>query len=90
MQKTDEVKKVLINRLKRIEGQVRGVAGMVSDDTYCVDIITQTSAIRQALARIEDLLMEDHLRSCAARQMSSGQTNKAVSEILQVYRLKGK
>lgn len=80
----------LIRRLKIIEGQVRGLQDMIEKDTYCIDVITQTSAIKQALSSIEDALMESHLGHCVVNQIKKGQTDKATSEILKVYRLKRK
>jgi CsoR family transcriptional regulator, copper-sensing transcriptional repressor len=80
----------LIQRLKIIEGQVRGLQEMVEDKKYCIDIITQTSAIKQALSSVEDALMESHLSTCLVNQIQRGQTDKATKEILKVYGLKRK
>ena len=80
----------LIRRLKIVEGQVRGLEEMLRKDAYCIDVITQTSAVKQALSGIEDALMESHLGSCVHHQMTSGQTGKAVKEMLKVYKLKRK
>lgn len=63
---------------------------MVEKDTYCIDVITQISAAKQALSGIEDLVMENHLSTCALDQMKKGKENKAKEEILKVYRLKRK
>ncbi len=84
------IKKQVENRLKRIEGQVRGLQKMVQEDTYCIDVITQTSAVKQALSGIEDLMMENHLSTCAIDQVKRGKETKAKEEILKVYRLKRK
>jgi CsoR family transcriptional regulator, copper-sensing transcriptional repressor len=54
----------LLTRLKRIEGQVRGVAGMVEDDRYCIDVLTQISAVQAALDKVALGLMDDHARHC--------------------------
>lgn len=83
-------KSKLIRRLKIIEGQVRGLQEMVEKDTYCIDVITQTSAVKQALTAIEDKLMEDHLKSCVIKQIKTGKEKKAQDEILKVYKLKRK
>ena len=80
----------LIRRLKIVEGQVRGLQDMIEKETYCIDVITQTSAIKQALSTIEDLLMESHLSHCVVDQIKKGETAKATDEILKVYRLKRK
>ncbi len=85
---TDKLK--LVRRLKIIEGQVRGLQEMVTKDTYCIDVITQTSAIKQALSSVEDALLEGHLGHCVVNQIKKGQTEKATKEILKVYGLKRK
>ncbi len=86
----DAGKKKVIRRLKIIEGQVRGLQEMVEKDTYCINIITQSSAVKQALSGVEDSLLENHLNSCVHKQMTSGETGKAVREVLKVYKLKRK
>lgn len=83
-------KQKLIRRLKIIEGQVRGLQEMIEKDVYCIDVITQTSAVKQGLTVIEDTMMENHLSTCAIRQIKSGKETKATEEILKVYRLKRK
>lgn len=83
-------KQKIIRRLKIIEGQVRGLQEMISKDTYCIDVITQTSAVKQALSGIEDSIMENHLQTCVVDQVKKGQGVKAQKEILKVYRLKRK
>ncbi|MEX0877718.1 MAG: metal-sensitive transcriptional regulator [Candidatus Spechtbacterales bacterium] len=85
-----EIKKQTINRLKRIEGQVRGLQKMVEDEKYCVDIITQSSAVKEALSGVEALLLENHLSTHVAEQMKSGQSKKATEEVLKVYKLSRK
>lgn len=80
----------LIRRLKIIEGQVRGLQEMILQDKYCIDVITQTSAVKQALSNIEDVLLENHLSHCALNQIKGGNEKKAIGEILKVYQLKRK
>ena len=70
--KDTETKSKLANRLSRIEGQVRGVARMVEDDRYCIDILTQVQAVRAALARVETELLKDHLDHCIEGAIVSG------------------
>jgi DNA-binding FrmR family transcriptional regulator len=86
--KTDTIK--LLRRLKIVEGQVRGLHEMVSNGTYCIDVITQTSAVKQALSGIEDVLMEGHLSTCLIHQIKKGDETKAIEEMTKVYRLKRK
>ncbi len=83
-------KQQIVRRLKIIEGQIRGLQEMVEEGTYCIDVITQTSAVKQGLSNVEDLLLENHLGSCILDQLKLGQTDKARGEILKVYKLKRK
>ena len=80
----------MARRLKILEGQIRGIQNMIEKDAYCIDIITQTSAIKQGLSNVEDMLMGEHLGHCVVKQIKSGQTAKATEEILKVYQLKRK
>lgn len=80
----------IIRRLQIIEGQARGLREMIEKGTYCIDVITQSSAIKQGLSNIEDMLMEHHLSHCVVKQIKSGTTDKAVDEVLKVYKLKRK
>ncbi len=79
-----------MKRLKLIEGQVRGLQRMVGEDAYCIDIITQTSAVKAALSNVEDMLLEGHLSHCVIKQITDGHPEKAKDEILKVYKLKRK
>lgn len=85
-----DVKKKLQRRLNIIEGQVKGLQKMVEGEEYCVDIITQTSAIRQALSSAEDIVLENHLSTHVVEQMKSGKHKRATDEILSVYKLSKK
>ena len=70
--RTDDEKKKLMNRLKRIEGQVRGVQGMLEKDAYCPDILVQVSAINSALNSFNKELLASHLHSCVVNDIRSG------------------
>lgn len=78
-------KKRAQDRLRRIEGQVRGLQKMVEEEKYCVDIITQSSAARSALSAVEDLVLENHLSEHVIHQMKRGQEEKAISEIITIF-----
>ena len=62
----------LLNRLSRIEGQVRGITRMVDDDRYCIDVLTQLHAVRAALARVETELLKEHIDHCVDAAFTSG------------------
>ena len=80
-------KAALANRLSRIEGQVRGVARMIDEDRYCIDVLTQLQAVRAALAKVETEMLNDHLHHCVETAISGGdaadQRQKA-SELIQL------
>lgn len=82
-----KIKNSVIRRLKIIEGQVRGLQEMVRNEKYCVEIIYQSLAVKQALSRVEDLILENHLSSHLIEQIKSGKQKQAAKEILRVYKL---
>ncbi|MBA4764959.1 MAG: metal-sensitive transcriptional regulator [Erythrobacter sp.] len=67
-----ETKVAKINRLNRIAGQVRGVAQMIEDDRYCMDILHQMQAVKSALAKVESQVLKDHAACCVAEAIASG------------------
>lgn len=81
------MKKKLLRRLSIIEGQFRGVKKMVEEERYCVDVITQTEAVKNALSGVENALLAKHLSTCVIGQMKRGQAAKATAEILRIYKL---
>lgn len=80
-QRSDEEVKGLINRLNRIEGQVRGLKRMVEDSAYCPDILTQSAAVTAALSAFNRELMSSHLRTCVVEDIKSG-NDGAIDEVL--------
>lgn len=85
-----EVKKKVVRRLKIVEGQIRGLGRMVDKEEYCIDIITQSLAIKQALSGVEDLILENHLATHVTEQIKSGQEEKAIKEIMAIYKVSKK
>jgi CsoR family transcriptional regulator, copper-sensing transcriptional repressor len=77
-------KQQLQTRLRRIEGQVRGVARMIDQDKYCVDIVTQVAAIQAALDKVSLGLLDGHIRGCVREEIESGGGDAKVDELLQV------
>ncbi len=77
----DEDFKKLMNRLNRIEGQVRGVKGMLEKDAYCIDIITQVAAIQSALAGFNKALLKEHISTCVVEDVKQGKEEK-VEELI--------
>lgn len=76
----------LLKRLKRVEGQVRGVHKMIEDDRYCVDILHQISAIQAAMNKVSLALLEDHTHHCVANAMKNGDGDEAIRELMGVMK----
>ncbi len=82
-----DAKTSCLRRLRRIEGQVRGLARMVEQDRYCIDVVTQISAVRAALRRAEDEILSDHVGHCVEHAIASGdkrQQRRKVNELIDV------
>jgi len=83
----------LLNRLRRIEGQVRGVARMLEDDRYCIDVLTQIRAVRAALGRVEGELLKGHLDHCIESAIVSGdqaEQRRKASELIELLERAGR
>lgn len=81
----EEEKKKLINRLSRIEGQIRGLKTMVENDAYCADILTQTSAASSALGSFSKILLTEHIKSCVADDIRKG-NDETIEELTELLR----
>ncbi|MDP9136768.1 MAG: metal-sensitive transcriptional regulator [Pseudomonadota bacterium] len=82
-----EMKAAVLRRFSRIEGQVRGLARMIEQDRYCIDIATQIAAVRAALRRAEEEILRDHVAHCVEHAIASGDKRdqrKKISEIMDV------
>ncbi|WP_293763919.1 metal-sensitive transcriptional regulator [uncultured Aquitalea sp.] len=79
-------KAALLKRLARIEGQVRGISGMVEADRYCVDILTQVAAVKSALDAVSMQLLENHMKGCVSRAMQDGDATGMVTELIDVVK----
>jgi CsoR family transcriptional regulator, copper-sensing transcriptional repressor len=88
-----DAKAAVLKRFKRIEGQVGGLSRMVESGRYCIDIITQISAVRAALRRAEEEILRDHVSHCVEHAITSGNTQdqrKKIAEIIDVLGRSGK
>ena len=77
----------MLKRLQRIEGQVRGLARMVEEDRYCIDVVTQVSAVRAALRAVDEEILRDHAATCVEHAISSGnkaEQRRKVAELMEV------
>ncbi|BEV73478.1 MULTISPECIES: metal-sensitive transcriptional regulator [unclassified Paludibacterium] len=76
----------LLQRLARIEGQVRGISGMIADDRYCVDVLTQVAAVKSALDAVAMQLLENHVQGCVARSFGTASAQEMAAELLDVVK----
>jgi CsoR family transcriptional regulator, copper-sensing transcriptional repressor len=83
--RTDNEKQKVVNRLKRIEGQVRGIQKMVEEDRYCVDILVQITAINSALKNVGMEVLERHTHHCVSGAIQSGNGHEAIDELMKVF-----
>jgi DNA-binding FrmR family transcriptional regulator len=83
-----EAKQAVLKRLSRVEGQVRGISRMVEEDRYCIDIVTQITAVRAALRKIEGEVLRDHVAHCVEHAIRSGdrdEQRRKVAELMEVF-----
>ncbi len=83
----NDIKASCKKRLNRIEGQVRGLSKMVDEDRYCIDIVTQISAVRTALRRVEEEILKDHVAHCVEHAINSGDKadqRRKIAELMDV------
>lgn len=88
--RTDEEKERMLKRLKRIEGQVRGIQKMIEEDRYCVDILIQISAIESALKQVGFSVTERHMNHCVSAAIKKGEGAESIEELMKVLRQFGK
>jgi CsoR family transcriptional regulator, copper-sensing transcriptional repressor len=84
---SDAVKKNLITRLNRVEGQIRGIKGLIEKDTYCDDVITQIAATQSALNGVGKLLLEGHMKSCVVERIQEGDMEVLDEVLVTIQRL---
>jgi DNA-binding FrmR family transcriptional regulator len=89
----DDQRKKVLNRLKSIEGHVRGIERMVEEDTYCIDVVRQTIAVQRALDKVNVLIMQNHLNECvttAIRGSDPARREQVLGEIVEVFEMSNK
>ncbi|HZD58937.1 MAG TPA: metal-sensitive transcriptional regulator [Anaerolineae bacterium] len=77
-------KEKILSRLKRIEGQLRGIQRMVNDEKYCVDILVQVSSVLGATQRVGLILLDDHIKGCVTSALSNGSGDDSIQELMDV------
>lgn len=85
-ERSHDEKKDIINRLRRIEGQVRGIQKMVDDDRYCIDILVQISAVHAALKNVGFSLLERHTQHCVSEAVKLGDGREAIDELMDIVK----
>jgi CsoR family transcriptional regulator, copper-sensing transcriptional repressor len=84
------VKKSCVERLARVEGQVRGLSRMIEDDRYCIDIVTQMSAVQAALRKVEEELLKNHAAHCIENAIANGNADEQRQKVKELIELLGR
>jgi len=79
-----EAKDDLGRRLKKIEGQVKGIQRMIENDKYCVDVLVQVAAVRAAMTRVGTIILENHARGCVKKAMEDDQADEMIKELVDI------
>ncbi|MBN1135331.1 MAG: metal-sensitive transcriptional regulator [Anaerolineae bacterium] len=90
---TEEHKREILNRLKSVEGHVRGIERMVDEDAYCIEVINQILAVQRALDKVNSMILERHLQTCvttAIRGDDAAERERVIAEIMDVFETTGK
>ena len=80
----------LPHKLKIIEGQIKGLAKMIDENQYCIDILTQSLSIQKSLQKIDTEVLKDHIKCCVVDQMKNGEEQKSIEELVKIYSLRKK
>jgi DNA-binding FrmR family transcriptional regulator len=86
---TPETQKQALRRLKIVAGQVEALQRQIEEDRYCMDVLDLSLSVQRALRSLDTLVIEGHLRTHVVEQVTNGETDKAVSELLRLYRVQG-
>lgn len=88
MVKLRDEKHRILHRLKIVRGHLDRIIEMVETDTYCMDVLHQSLAVQKALKKIDTVIIEDHLKTCAVNQIKNGEEAKTIKELSEIYRYK--
>lgn len=83
---SEKVKKDIMHRARIIEGHIKKVVSMIEADAYCIDTLNQSLAVQNALKKMDEAILENHLNTCIARKITDGKTDEATKEVLEVFR----
>ena len=85
-----ETREQALKRLNYIEGHLGGIRRMIEEDTYCVDVLKQTYAVRRAIEKLEALMLDGHLHTCVVEGVRDGRDEQVIGELLELYELANK
>ncbi|EKE13297.1 MAG: hypothetical protein ACD_13C00043G0002 [uncultured bacterium] len=88
MTRVESKKKEIIHRLLIAKGHLEKVISMVEEDAYCIGTVHQSMAVQAALKKVDEIILENHLKTCVADSIKHGETNKAVKEVIEVFEKK--
>jgi DNA-binding FrmR family transcriptional regulator len=83
---SEQVKKDILHRAKIIEGHIRKVVSMIEADAYCIDTLNQSLAVQNALNKMDEVILENHLKTCVTEKIQNGQADEATKEVLEVFK----
>ena len=86
----DDTRREALKRLSYLEGHLAGVRRMIEEDTYCVDVLKQTYAVRRAIEKMEALMLDGHLHTCVVEGVRDGRDEQVIGELLELYELANK
>ena len=88
MERSREIKKRIIHRLKIAKGHLQKVISMVENDDYCIDVLHQSQAVQRALSETDQVVLENHLMTCVSDNIKKGKEKKVIQEVMAVFRKK--
>lgn len=86
MYRPKNIQERILHRYKIVQGHLKKVMSMVENDEYCIDILHQSQAVQKAMREIDNLVMENHLNSCVAGAIKKGENQKAIAEVMTVFK----
>lgn len=86
MYRPKNIQERILHRYKIVQGHLKKVMSMVENDEYCIDILHQSQAVQKAMREIDNLVMENHLNSCVAGAIKKGENQKAISEVMTIFK----
>ncbi|OGK11787.1 hypothetical protein A2954_05015 [Candidatus Roizmanbacteria bacterium RIFCSPLOWO2_01_FULL_37_12] len=87
--KPKDLKERILHRLQIAQGHLKKVLAMVEKDQYCIDVLHQSQAVQHAIKETDNLILENHLKTCVSDAIGNGKKNQAISEIMQVFKKNG-